>query len=280
MLDRRTFLGALPPLALASAACAREAASTSPTRALTGWGIQLYTLRSVMAQDVDRTLAALGAIGYREVERAGLYGLSPRQMRAKVDAAGLAATSSHQSVEDVRGDWSGVLEGARELGQRLVIVPSIGVEERTSEGLRRVAEDFNRAGEAARAAGLRFGYHNHDWEHRALADGTVPMDLLLERTDAALVDWQMDIFWTVHGGADPERYLRAHAGRVTSVHVKDRTRDGRMADVGAGVIDFARLIPAAEALGLQHAFVEHDQPGDDPVASARRSFEHLHRILP
>jgi sugar phosphate isomerase/epimerase len=280
MLDRRAFLGAAPPLALLSATWARDRAVSRARRDVAGWGIQLYTLRSVMARDADRTLAAIAGIGYREVELAGLYGLTAREMKAKLDGVGLAATSSHQSVADVRGDWSRVLDGARELGQRLVVVPSISPEERTPEGLRRLAEDFNRAGETARAAGLRFGYHNHDWEHRALADGTVPIDLLLERTDPAVVDWQMDIFWTVQGGADPERYLREPTGRITSVHVKDRTRDGRMADVGAGVIDFARLIPLAEELGLRHAFVEHDQPGDDPVASARRSFDHLRRILP
>jgi sugar phosphate isomerase/epimerase len=160
-----------------------------------------------------------------------------------------------------------------------VVVPSVPAAERTPEGLRRLADDFDRAGEAARAAGLRFGYHNHDWEHRALADGTVPIDLLLERSDPAVVDWQMDIFWTVHGGADPERYLDETAGRVTSVHVKDRSPDGRMVDVGAGVIDFAALLPLAERHGLLHAFVEHDQPGDDPIASVRRSYEHLSAVL-
>jgi len=279
VIDRRTFLGVAPAAALLAASGGARA-PIPWRRDVAGWGIQLYTLRSVMAQDADRTLEAVAEIGYREVELAGLYGLTPAQMRAKLDAAGLAATSSHQSVADVRGEWSSVLDGAQQLGQRLVVVPSIPAEERTPEALRRLGDDFNRAGEAARAAGLRFGYHNHDWEHRALADGTAPMDLLLERTDPAVVDWQMDIFWTVHGGADPERYLREAAGRVTSVHVKDRTRDGRMTDVGAGVIDFGELIPLAEELGLLHAFVEHDQPGGDPVASARRSFAHLESILP
>jgi sugar phosphate isomerase/epimerase len=85
----------------------------------------------------------------------------------------------------------------------------------------------------------------------------------------------MDIFWTVHAGADPVRYLNQAAGRVTSVHVKDRTAAGEMAAVGRGVIDFASLIPLAERLGLLHAFVENDNPGDDPMDNVRRSFEHL-----
>ncbi len=278
LMDRRAFLGVAPALAWA-AACEPGSAGGDTPRAIPALGVQLYTLRSVLPADLDGVLAAVAQIGYREVELAGLHGLAPREMRARLDAAGLAATSSHQSVADVRGGWTAVLEGARELGQRLVVVPSIPASERTTEGLRRLADEFNRAGEAARAVGLRFGYHNHDWEHRPLADGTLPMDLLLERTEPAVVDWQMDIYWTVHGGADPARYLSAHAGRVTSVHVKDRTPDGRMVDVGQGTIDFAALIPHAERLGLLHTYVEHDQPGDDPVASVRRSFDHLRTVL-
>jgi sugar phosphate isomerase/epimerase len=273
-MDRRAFLGVLP-LAVLAAGCGPGGSDVASADPVTSWCLQLYTLRSLMARDMDRTLSAVAEIGYREVEFAGLYGLTPRQMKTKLDALGLRATSSHQSVAEVRGDWASVLAGASELSQTLVVVPSIPESLRTSEGLRTLADDFNRAGEAARAQGLRFGYHNHDWEHRALPDGTMPMDLLLERTDRDLVDWQMDIFWTVHAGADPVRYLNQAAGRVTSVHVKDRTAAGEMAAVGRGVIDFASLIPLAERLGLLHAFVENDNPGDDPMDNVRRSFEHL-----
>ena len=273
-IGRRGFLATLP----AAGAAWRHWATRGPARtrrALEGFGIQLYTLRDAMEDDVDRTLAAVAEMGYAEVELAGLHGRTPGEMRRALDAVGLTAASSHQSIEEVRGDWARVLDGARTLGQSLVVVPGLPGEERTAEGLRRVADDFDRAGEAAERAGLRFGYHNHDWEMRPLADGTVPIDLLMERTDPSVVDWQMDIFWTVHGGAEPERRLRS--GRVTSVHVKDRTADGEMVDVGQGEIDFASILNLAEANGLRHAFVEHDRP-DDPLESARRSLAHL-RVL-
>jgi sugar phosphate isomerase/epimerase len=279
-IDRRSFLGALPGVVLLAAGSdgSRRYAGGLPPRPLEALGIQLYTLRAPLADDLNGTLAAVAAIGYREVELAGLHGLTPRQMRMRLDDVGLRAASSHHGLEEVRGTWSETLEGARELGQGMVVVPSIPASERGAQELRRVAADLNRAGEAARAAGLRFGYHNHDWELAPLADGNRPMDLLLERTEPDLVDWQMDVFWTVHGGADPARYLRTERGRVTSLHVKDRTADGRMVDVGDGIIDFASLVPLAEGAGLKHAFVEHDDP-DDPLASARRSFAHLRAIL-
>ena len=240
-------------------------------------GIQLYTLRALLSEDVAGTLAQVAEIGYRTVEFAGLYGLTPREMRRTLDAVGLRAVSSHAGVNDIRGDWTSFLEGAQELGQDFVFVPSIPESERTPEGLRKLADDFNRAGEMAVSAGLHFGYHNHAWEFVALPDGTIMMDLLLERTEPRLVDWQMDIFWTVDGGCDPMAYLESHAGRVTSVHGKDRTPDGQMVDVGKGVIDFAMILPRAEELGMLHAFVEHDMP-DAPIESVRHSFNALNAL--
>jgi len=243
-------------------------------RRVDGYGVQLYTLREEMAADVDRTLAAVAEIGYAEVEFAGLYGLTARQMREKLDAVGLRAASSHHGIEAVRENWEQTLEDAQELGQRLIVVPGLPGDERSRDGLSRIADDFNSGGEMASAAGLRFGYHNHDWEFAAFDDGTVPMDHLLDRTDAEFVDWQMDVFWAVQGGADPFEQLSRRGRRVRSIHVKDRTPAGDMVAVGDGVIDFARFIPEAERQGLLHAFVEHDRP-DDALESVRRSFRHL-----
>jgi len=274
-MDRRTFFGAAPGVAFAAGkvlsgeSMTRRApgafrGTTSAGAVLRGnppidaLGVQLYTVRAEMVEDAQRTLAAIAEIGYREVELAGLYGMSPRVMRSRLDDVGLRAVSSHHGVDDVRGRWERTLEGAQELGQSLIVVPSIPGSERSAEGLRRIADDFNRAGEAAEAAGLRFGYHNHNWEFVPFADGTVPMDLLLERTS--------------YGCADPAAYLARTSGRVTSVHVKDRTAGGDMVDVGDGVIDFSSLIALAELGGMRHAFVEHDRPVD-AIESVRRSFQ-------
>lgn len=299
MLDRRRFLGALPGAVVVAGGLPGLGRVWARAE---GWpvgdvghpgsdgrgpalqvpsaiGVQLYTVRSVMTGDPDGTLAAIAEIGYEEVELAGLYGMSAREMKARLDAVGLAATSSHHSVEEVRDSWEATLEAAVALGQSLVVVPALPVAERDGEALRRVADDFNRAGEAARAAGLRFGYHNHDWEMHPDADGVRPIDLLLDRTDPELVDWQMDIFWVVHAGADPMAELDARAGRVTSFHVKDRTAAGEMADVGAGVIDFRPVLARAGELGLLHQYVEHDQPGD-PIESVRASYRALRDIVP
>ena len=281
-MDRRSFIVAMPAIGFLGArpgglSVGAQGLVSGRSLVLEEIGIQLYTLRALLSEDVAGTLAQVAEIGYRTVEFAGLYGLTPREMRRTLDAVGLRAVSSHAGVNDIRGDWTSFLEGAQELGQDFVFVPSIPESERTPEGLRKLADDFNRAGEMAVSAGLHFGYHNHAWEFVVLSDGTITMDLLLERTEPRLVDWQMDIFWTVDGGGDPMAYLESHAGRVTSVHVKDRTPDGQMVDVGKGVIDFAMILPRAEELGMLHAFVEHDMP-DAPIESVRHSFNALNAL--
>jgi sugar phosphate isomerase/epimerase len=283
-MDRRLFLGAVPAAMIVGhrvlrdervdpgAVSGRPGEEASPR--LDRWGVQLYTLRSLLAEDVEGTLATIADIGYSEVELAGLYGLSARDMRSRLDDVGLSATSSHHDIDAVRGDWGRSLDEALELGQSQVVVPWLGGADRTAEGLRRVADDFNRGGEAASQVGLRFGYHNHDFELQRFDDGTVPMDFLLERTEPTLVDWQMDIFWLVHGGADPLDYLDRYPGRFRSVHVKDRSAGGDMVDVGDGTIDFAPILERAERDGLRHAYVEHDDPAD-AVETVRRSYRHL-----
>jgi sugar phosphate isomerase/epimerase len=298
-MRRRDFLAAGPLAAVVASACGR-ARSGDPDRAAGdrpagrsgapreadptresavgfGLGVQIYTLREEIAEGLDPVLATLAEIGYREVELYQLHGLTAVEMRSRLDAVGLRAASSHYGLPLLRDDFERTLDGALALGQDLMVVPSLDGDERTAEGLRRVADDFNRLGERIRGAGLRFGYHNHDWEFEALPDGTLPIDLLLDHTDPDLVDWQMDIFWTVQGGGDPMALLGERAGRVMSVHVKDRTATGEMVDVGDGVIDFRTILAEADRQGLMHAFVEHDFPGD-AVASVRRSFAHLNSL--
>jgi sugar phosphate isomerase/epimerase len=139
-----------------------------------------------------------------------------------------------------------------------------------------VAENLNRAGQAARARGLRVGYHNHDFELAPIA-GAVPYDLLLAETDPELVSFEMDFFWMTRGRADPLAYFERHPGRFHLCHVKDMDRRGEMVDVGAGRIDFRRILQRRKAAGLRHFYVEHDQPRD-PLAFARNSYDFLHSL--
>lgn len=269
-LTRREFLGALAAAApFASAMRAR-----ARTRSL---GIQLYTVRGLMARDPAGTLAALERIGYREVELAGLYGHSAADMHAMLGAHHLAAVSSHLTLDALRDNWPQCMRDARTLGQEYIVCSWIDEKERTADGYERAAHDLNAIGRRARDAGFQLCYHNGDYVHVALSDGTIPYDLLLTQTDVSLVQFEIDLYWLIAGGGDPLDYFTRYPGRFPMLHVKDRTAAGAMADVGAGNIDFKTILSHARAAGVQHLFVEHDEP-DDPLASAKTSYEYLSRL--
>lgn len=239
-------------------------------------GIQLYTLRRLMQQDVERTLAAVAEIGYREVEFAGYFDQTPKRVRAILETHGLQAPAAHVGFPDLGDGWNRVLDMASEIGHRYVVTPWLSERQRTEDGYLRAAEVFNEAGAAARARGITFGYHNHDFEFVPLAE-RLPFDILLDETDPTLVLFELDLFWITKAGHDPFQYFARYPGRFPLVHVKDMRADGAMVDVGQGGIDFGRVIARATQAGIRHYFVEHDNP-EDPLLTARRSFQYLRRL--
>ncbi len=241
-------------------------------------GVQLYTVRREAQRDLDGTLARLARIGYREVEFWNYYGRTPRQIAALLRQHALTSPSVHVGLETLEGDAAAAtLDAAREIGHHYLVVASTPAAwRRTLADWRRLAERFNRAGERCRASGLEFGYHNHDFEFTPL-EGAVPFDLLCDATDPSLVRLQVDLYWMLAGGRDPVPFLRRWRGRVPSVHVKDRTADGRMVDVGAGAIDWRTVLGEARRAGVRHFFVEHDEPAD-AFASVGASYAYLSRL--
>lgn len=246
-------------------------------RAIERVGLQLYTVRDLLAKDVPGTLAAVADAGYAEVETAGYAGMPAAGFADALQAAGLQAPSGHVPLDDIESRPEGLIEDAHTLGQRFLVLPWLTEAQRASlDGYRRVAETLNRFGEQCATAGIRAAYHNHDFEFAPI-DGAVPYDLLLERCDAGLVGFELDLFWAAKAGADAAAYFAAAPGRFPLCHVKDMAGNGDMVDVGDGTLDFAALFQAGETGGLEHYFVEHDNP-DDPLASIRRSIAAMRRI--
>lgn len=270
MTSRREFLEAIGAAGLAGAGLAM----TGCARRLDRIGMQLYTVRSAMEDSVERTLERVAQIGYTEVEFAGYFGRSAQQIRQALTDTGLSAPAAHTPLEPLETAWEATVDSAAEVGHQYLVVPWIAPANRTSlDDYRRMADRFNRVGERATAAGLTFGYHNHDFEFEPL-EGRVPWDVLLEATDPALVKIELDLFWITKAGGDPVTYLRGQPGRIPMVHVKDMAADGSMADVGAGTIDFAALFALSDQAGIRHYFVEHDNPGD-PFTSVAASYRYL-----
>ena len=288
-MDRKDFLRAAGAVWGAGwlAGCARGDAPASGDSAadsdgtasqplLDRIGLQLYTIRSLMAEDMAGTLGAVAAIGYDEVEFAGYFGHTPAAVRGWLDSAGLSSSAAHVGMGDLMGaGLETAIETAATLGQRWLVLPWMPEEMRTSDGYRALADMLNAAGETAAAANLRVAYHNHAFEFDTVDDdGTTGYSLLLEHLDPSLTDLEIDFHWSAVGGVDSAALLRDNPGRFTLCHIKDLSADGRMADVGAGEIDWAGLFALSDTAGLLHFFVEHDQPGD-PLASIEASYRYL-----
>jgi sugar phosphate isomerase/epimerase len=272
-LGRRAFLRALA--ALGAGPATALARSSAPALR---WGLQLYTVRALLARDLDATLTAVAALGYREVEFVGHDGRDARTLRRALDAAGLVAPSVQVRLDALRAAAVGAtLDHAAAVGHRWVVLGWLAPAERRFGGhWRTVAEVLTAAGAAASARGMRVAYHHHDFEFAPLG-ATTGWDALTGTTDAALVDLEVDTYWAAVAGRDPAALLRAHAGRVRLVHLKDVGPDRAFCDVGAGTLDWRTILAAARDAGVEHRFVEHDAP-TDPWASARSSLAYLRRI--
>jgi sugar phosphate isomerase/epimerase len=284
-MDRRDFLRAtattVAAVALGGAACSRAAESVSAQRSfpIDAVGLQLYTVRTLMQQGVDGTLDQVARAGYRNVETAGLYNLQPAALRALLGQHGLRSPSGHYSLDQAESGEA--IATARALGQTWLVVPSVPATlHRSRAAYVELADRFNRIGDSCRAAGLRFAYHNHATEFETFGDKAPAYDVLLARTNPALVWFELDAYWAYKAGYDPASYFERFPGRFSLLHVKDGTAPPAraMADVGKGVIDFRRLFALSRTAGLRYAFVEHDQPGD-ALASIRDSYQHLARLL-
>jgi sugar phosphate isomerase/epimerase len=279
MIDRRKFLSAtgIGLAGLTGLARRARAGGGGASRSLSRIGVQLYSARSLMADDFEGTLRAIAEIGYDQVEFAGYFDHSPAEVRGILEEAGLEAPACHVSLDALRHDLTSTIETARAVGHRFVLCAWLAPEERESAAkYRALAGLFNEVGATCQEAGLSFGYHNHDFEFETV-DGATPMDLLLGGTDPAKVAFEMDLYWIVKGGREPLEYFARYPGRFKLCHVKDMTTDGTMADVGAGAIDFAEIFAHSREAGLEYFFVEHDEPAD-PLASLAASYHYLQAL--
>jgi sugar phosphate isomerase/epimerase len=278
---RRTFLATLgvAALGIASRDALADGVLLAPKRKLKKVGLQLYTVRDLMKADLPGTLRKVAQIGYKEVEFAGYYGRSPAQIKALLKQNGLTSPSSHIGLDILEKDSVRAFADAKAIGHSWVTMPYIPEERRkTVDDWNKIIDLLNQLGPQAKAAGLRLAYHNHDFEIRPV-NGVRPLDMMLDKTDPSLVDFEMDLYWVVFGGGDPLDFFARHPKRFAMVHVKDSAGppDNKMVDVGKGTIDFKKIFDQSNKAGIKHYFVEHDQPAD-PIATIRNSFNYLHAL--
>jgi len=233
-------------------------------------GLQLWSLRAYLPKDLPGTLARVRAMGFQEVEGAGLWGHNVADFRKALDAADLRCRSAHVGYERLRDDTAGALAEARSMGASWVVCPWIPHDNGfTREVTTGAADLFNRVGKAAKDAGLRFAYHCHGYEFVPSSEGTL-FDTLAGATDPQQVAIQVDVFHTFHGGADPAALIAKLGPRATSLHLKDLKKGAPVVagtgvgtpdidvPVGSGQIDMPAVLVAARAAGTSLYYVEDE----------------------
>lgn len=241
-------------------------------------GVQLYTLRNEAEKNLENVFNKITIMGYEQVELHSLYGISPGKMKLLLDKYRLDAYATHRSFKEIKDDPLALLADAEILKFKYVIVPWLDIKEYNTKGKwLEFSEQMNRLGMILRAHGLQLAYHNHDFEFSPLADGSVPYDVLIENTNPKYVALQLDLFWVTKAGKDPIAYLENNPGRYFSVHIKDMDKKGDMTSVGAGEIDFEKILKVGKKYGLKYFIVEHDNP-DDAFKSVEKSIESLKKI--
>jgi sugar phosphate isomerase/epimerase len=278
-MNRRLFVNRLT-LAAAGLSLSNPNALAAGKRRLSRIGMQLYTVRRELEKDFEGTLAKVAALGYREVEFAGYFGHKPAEVKALLKRLKLDAPAAHVQLSALRGDLRPSIDAAHVIGHKYLLLAWTPPEERrTLDQYRRLADLCSEAGARTKREGIQFAYHNHDFEFAPL-EGKVPYDLMLERMDARAVKLEMDLYWTVKGGASPVEYFRRYPGRFHLLHVKDMDATPRrfFADVGRGTIDFKSIFARSREAGVRHYFVENDEPAGSPFESLRVSIEYLRQL--
>jgi len=277
-------------------------------------GLQLYTLGPSLATDLDNQLSQVAKTGYKTVELAGYLGRTPKDLRAAFDKAGLSCTSSHAQGRPGGADPSLIdtdrlIADAHVIGIKSIVLPMFPIpthidmtpkagddrravlarlaQQMTLDDWKATADLLNTAGAKIQQAGLSLGYHNHNVEF-APSGGTTGMAYLLKNTDPKLVHFEMDVGWVVAAGQDPFALMKAHPGRFKQMHVKDvlaTTKPNFVfqqdpTEIGSGMIDWKKLLPAAYAGGIRDFFVEQEPPFAKPrLESVKVSFDYLNGLM-
>jgi sugar phosphate isomerase/epimerase len=280
-MDRRAFLTSLGLAAAATQLdCASAGMGGASTRRLRRVGIQLYTLRDDAHRDLERTLGDIAAIGYKDVELYGMnsFGMSPERVRVILDRNGLRAPSTHVGGEDF-DNLDRQFAAAATLGHKYIVLASIPGERPTLDAYRRWADRLNEAGRLARTHDLWIAFHDEAPDF-PLIDGQVPYDVLVERTDPAVVRLQLDTGNAAIGGRDPLELMKRYGSRYYLFHIKDAPALGATTDteLGKGVVDFKRLLAMIDDIDDKFLYVEQESYPGTPLDSARRDYAYLSKL--
>jgi sugar phosphate isomerase/epimerase len=252
--------------------------------------VQMYTVRDFTrsGDDLARTLAKVRAVGYEAVQLSAVGAMNgpdpevnAQTARRMLDENGLRCIATHRSWDDLVNRTDVEIEFHRTLGCDFTAIGSIpgGYGERGADGFRRFLDDADGLIAKLRAAGIRFGYHNHAFEFMRTGVGRQTLyDLLIDARNPGLL-LELDVYWADHAGVNPVRLFERCRGRMPVIHLKDKevSEDGQpvMAPIGEGNIDWEGILPACREAGVEWYAVEQDECRRDPFACLRSSHQYL-----
>ena len=249
-------------------------------------GLQMYSLRDDLSKDVKGTIEKLGKIGYTDMEAASFdngkfYGMEPEAFKALLEANGMKLVSSHAGA-NYTGDqaswdaamiwWDMAISAHKKAGCKYIVKPSMGdYPYKNLEALKKTCEYFNAIGEKCNAAGIRFGYHNHNKEFTKIVDADdLVYDYMLKNTDPKKVTFEMDVYWVYKGGQKAVDYFNKYPKRFELLHIKDEKEIG-----ASGLIDFKPIYENKAKAGTKVCFVEVERYDFEPFVSVQKSFDFL-----
>lgn len=247
-------------------------------------GLQLWSVKEDMGKDAAATLAAVGEMGYKFVETAGygdgkIYGMDPLEFKSLCEKNGLELLGAHtgqdvptkEKWDETMAWWDVCIAAHKAVGVKWIVQPFMGGSGYESvEGVKNYCEYFNAVGEKCNAAGIRFGYHNHDKEFSTVLEGKPVYDWMLEFTDPEKVMFQLDLYWIMVGGKVATDYFENYPGRFELWHIKDKAEVGE-----SGTMDFAAVFAEREKAGAKYGIVEVEEYNFEPVESCKKSLEFL-----
>jgi sugar phosphate isomerase/epimerase len=247
-------------------------------------GLQLYSVRDAMKNDVQGTVAKVGEMGYSFVEAAGFsdgkfYGMEPLEFKKLCEDNGLKFLGSHtgqnlptaENWDKTMAWWDMCIDAHKAAGVKWIVQPWMGEEGYKSlDGLKKYIEYFNAVGEKCKDKGIVFGYHNHDKEFTTVFDGKPVYDYMLELTDPDKVMFELDLYWITQGGKQPVAYFDKYPNRFMLWHIKDHKELG-----ASGDMDFNEIFDNSKNSGMQYGIIEVEEYDFDPLVSVEKSLEFL-----
>ena len=262
-----------------STGVAEAGSTTAPS--IPDYGLQLYSVRDIIGADPKGVLKKIAGFGYKKIEgyqgdKGIFWGMTPKEFKAYMDELGMTYVSSHA---DTTKNLEKTATEAAEAGLSYILQPYIGPQKTIAEWQKR-AEEFNKRGEICKKAGIKFGYHNHDYSFKEL-DGKIPQEILLDNTDKSLVVYELDLMWSEVAGADSAAHLKKYAGRYELCHIKDFVREPKVesTDIGKGGVDFPSLLKVASDSGVTQFIVEQEEYPGPVLTSISNDADYMKKFV-